>query len=349
MHRRILARLLSRSLCGLLLSLGSCGSVEDRPRVVVYVSADEYVARPILDRFEDETGIDVEVLYDTEATKTTGLVSRLIAERQRPRADLFWSSECFRMIELQEAGVLGRFPSEQVKRLNQGMPPAWCSTQDAWIALAPRARVIVYAPDRLEAGEVPDAWEQLVDPRWNGRLAMADPRFGTTGGHLGAMLAAWGSERYGRWLDGLVSNQVAVLTSGNAGVVEGVARGEFDLGMTDTDDVWAARERGLGVELVYPRHQSLTAPGGGTLLIPNTVGIIRGAANPDSAHALAEWLASAEVERLLEHSPSRNIPVRGDPGALEVPDPLQVELERAALQRVEALEAARRCGLLQAG
>ena len=178
---------------------------------------------------------------------------------------------------------------------------------------------------------------------------MADPRFGTTGGHLGAMQAAWGPERYGRWLDGLVANQIAVLTSGNAGVVEGVASGEFDLGMTDTDDVWAAREQGLAVELVYPRHEPGTVPGGGTLLIPNTVGIIRGAANPESAHALAAWLASPEVEGLLRDSPSRNIPIRSDPGALQVPDPLKVELERAALQRVEALEAARQRGLLQSG
>jgi len=132
-------------------------------------------------------------------------------------------------------------------------------------------------------------------------------------------------------------------------VVEGVASGEFDLGMTDTDDVWAARERGFSVELVYPRHEPGTVPGGGTLLIPNTVGIIRGAANPESAHALAAWLASTEVEGLLRDSPSRNIPIRSDPGALEVPDPLEVELERAALQRVEALENARQRGLLQAG
>jgi iron(III) transport system substrate-binding protein len=334
-------------LWGFALCALSCRPAEDPPRVVVYVSADDYVARPILDRFQNETGITVEALYDTEATKTTGLVSRLVAEQTRPRADLFWSSECFRMIELQEAGVLGRFPPDQMRALTEGIPSGWCSTEDAWVAVAPRARVIVYASDRLEQEDVPSTWEGLTDPRWNGRLAMADPRFGTTGGHFGAMHAAWGAERYGRWVDGLLDNDVAVLTSGNAGVVEGVSSGEFDLGMTDTDDVWAARERGLNVALIYPRHEPPSVPGGGTLLIPNTIGVINGAAHPESALALAQWLASPEVEQMLMESPSRNIPLRSDPGALAVPDPLQVELESASLQRAAALEAMRRRGLFE--
>ena len=347
-HRGLRPLLMLWGLCGLALCVMSCRPAEDRPRVVVYVSADEYVARPILDRFQNETGIMVDALYDTEATKTTGLVSRLLAERERPRADLFWSSECFRMIELQEAGLLGRFPPDEASAMTTGVSPAWCSSEDAWIAIAPRARVIVYAPDRVSADDVPSTWEGLVDPRWRGRLAMADPRFGTTGGHLGAMHAAWGSERYGRWLDGLQANEVALLTSGNAGVVEGVATGEFDLGMTDTDDVWAAREQGLAVELMYPRHEPASVSGGGTLLIPNTVGIIRGGPHPESALALARWLVSAEVERMLMESPSRNIPLRSDPGALAVPDPLKIELESASLQRTDALEAVRRRGLLEA-
>ena len=84
-----------------------CGATDDGPApVVVYVSADEAIARPIIKAFEERTGRRVLPVYDTEATKTTGLASRLIAERQRPRADLFWSSECFRTIELAADGLL---------------------------------------------------------------------------------------------------------------------------------------------------------------------------------------------------------------------------------------------------
>ena len=103
-----------------LMSLFSaCTRDDDTPHVVVYVSADEYVARPILELFEQRTGIEVRALFDTEATKTTGLVTRLHSEQARPRADLFWSSECFGMIQLQQQGVLGRFPVEQLEAMTK--------------------------------------------------------------------------------------------------------------------------------------------------------------------------------------------------------------------------------------
>ncbi|MEC8559431.1 MAG: ABC transporter substrate-binding protein [Planctomycetota bacterium] len=341
--------LLAPLVLGLVMQLAGCSGPEEGPEVVVYVSADEYVARPILDRFERDTGIRVRALYDTEATKTTGLVSRIRAERNRPQADLFWSSECFRMIELQQDGLLGRFPPASLERMNRTVPDAWCSSTGSWVAFAPRARVLVYAPDRLDPRELPGGWEALADPEWAGRVAMADPRFGTTAGHFGAMHVAWGEDRFTDWIAGLARNRTAVLRSGNAGVVEGVASGEYDLGMTDTDDVWAARSRGLGVDLVYLRHEADPVPRAGTLLIPNTVGLVSGGANPESARILAEWLASADVERLLMESPSRNIPLRLDPGELAVEDPLQVDLEAAATRLGPALDLAANGGLVGSG
>ena len=332
-----------------LMSLFSaCTRDDGTPHVVVYVSADEYVARPILELFEQRTGIEVRALFDTEATKTTGLVTRLHSEQARPRADLFWSSECFGMIQLQQQGVLGRFPAEQLEAMNQGVPDSWQSRSGGWVAFAPRARVLVYAPDRVDPKSLPGGWEALADPAWKGRLAMADPRFGTTGGHLGAMQAVWGAERFSQWVDGLVANDIRVLTSGNAGVVAGVVSGEFDLGMTDTDDVWAAQARGHSVALLYPRHAASEVSGGGTLLIPNTVGLIEDGPNPREALQLAAWLSSEEVERLLMETPSRNIPLRSDPGSLAVPDPLQVRFEEASALRTPALETARDLGLLEA-
>src|SRR5205814_8193953 len=74
--------------------------------VVIYCSVDEEFARPLLAEFEKQSGITVQARYDTEAGKTTGLVERLRAERNRPRADVFWSSEIFGTIELAGQGLL---------------------------------------------------------------------------------------------------------------------------------------------------------------------------------------------------------------------------------------------------
>ena len=77
----------------------------DQPTVVVYTSVDAVFARPIAERFEEETGIQVLLVPDTEETKSTGLLNRLIAERQRPRADVFWSGDPVRAAILKLEGV----------------------------------------------------------------------------------------------------------------------------------------------------------------------------------------------------------------------------------------------------
>ena len=318
----------------LFIGVAGCDSNEGAQPVVVYVSADESVARPILHAFEERTGIDVRPVFDTEATKTTGLASRLKAERDRPRADLFWSSECFRTIELDADGVLAPLEGAPFDEWMSQESGHWRGEEGRWFAFAPRARVLAYAPSRLTVEEVPGSWAELSDPRWRGRLAMADPRFGTTSGHLGALQAYWSAhaepERFDAWLDGLAANQVAILTSGNAGVVDGVASGEYALGMTDTDDVWAAQALGRDVALVYPRHADAGRAGGGTLLVPNTVARIKGSPNPEGAHALAAWLLSEEVEAMLAASSAHNIPLRTEAGPYAVDDPLEVDLEEAA-------------------
>lgn len=316
----------------------------DRPSVVVYVSADEAFARPILAEFERTSGVRVDAVFDTEATKTTGLANRLRAERDRPRADVFWSSENVQTILLAEEGVLAPASSEGLG----AWPAEHRDAQGRWYAFAARARVIVVARDRVPKEEWPTTWMELTQDRWAGRVAMADPRFGTTRTHMGVLATEW--ERrlmpgaFGAWLEGLGEQRVALLTSGNAGVVEAVASGQFDVGMTDTDDVWAAQARGMAVELIYPRHVEGDEPQGGTLLIPNTCALV---ARPttdasDRRHAIAlmEYLLSAEVERALLASDSRNIPLAPalaeEAKAWLPPDPLRVDWSRAAPAAEEA-------------
>jgi iron(III) transport system substrate-binding protein len=84
---------------------------KDHREVVVYTSLDKVFSQPILETFEKETGIKVLPVYDSEATKTTGLVNRLVAEKANPRADVFWNSETGRSIVLKQKGVLASYKS----------------------------------------------------------------------------------------------------------------------------------------------------------------------------------------------------------------------------------------------
>jgi len=76
--------------------------------VVIYTSLDKVFSQPVLDAFEKQTGIKVKAVYDSEATKTTGLVNRLIAEKDNARADVFWNSETGRTIVLKKKGGINK-------------------------------------------------------------------------------------------------------------------------------------------------------------------------------------------------------------------------------------------------
>jgi iron(III) transport system substrate-binding protein len=308
--------------------------VADERRVVAYVSADPQTAAPILEAFERSTGIRVEPLFDTEATKTTGLAERLRRESSRPRADVFWSSEPFAVEQLAVDGLLAPIDSPVLAN----HPERWRRHDGRWFAFAGRPRVIAYRPDRIAPEDLPRTWLDLGDPRWRGEVAMADPRFGTTRGHLGALAVGWGDEVFDSWLSRLAGNQVRLLPGGNAATVDAVVRGEVLLGFTDTDDVLASRDRGISIDAILPRHEKPGADGGGTLVVPNAAGVVAGAAHFDEAVSLVAFLASPEVERMLRASTARHQPVAHpeiadpDPEArrLDEPDPWRCSIEHVA-------------------
>ena len=313
---------------------------------MVYVSADDHLARQVIAVFEKETGINVEMAGDAEATKTTGQVQKLRDEKDNPQADVFWSNEIFMTITLAEEGVLAPYESPATA----DWPAAFRDPENHWYGFAGRARVIGYAPDRVAPDEVPQTWRDLADPRLKGRIVMADPRFGTTGGHLGAMKTYWDqTETPGYYEDtflpSLARNDVRIIPSGNAGVIRAVVGGEADLGLTDTDDIWAAQARGQNVDLVYPSHGTKeNTHGQGTLLIPNTIALIAGGPNPKSAGRFIDFMLSEQVERMIAETDSHNVPLR--PGLADsypeyaVPDPLVIDYAKAAAARVAAVNSA---------
>ncbi|MFK7759932.1 MAG: extracellular solute-binding protein [Phycisphaerales bacterium] len=282
-------------------------SESQSPSVVLYTSTDDEFARLIARAFTDETGIVVKLVGDTEATKTTGLVARLKAESSNPSADVWWSSEPFGTIDLTNARVLQTGALDGI--VSDDWPTALHDPDWSWLGFASRARVIAYASDRVESP--PTTLRELAQQDWKGRIGMARPQFGTTRGHMGILASRWGLGEFERWVTQLKSNNIR-LYDGNASVVRAIAMGEIDVGLTDTDDVWSGQRNGWKVDCVYeafdPPMLTSTLASFGPTLLPNTVGIVSGAPNPEHAKRLARFLVSDRVETLLAESESRNLP-----------------------------------------
>ena len=167
-----------------------CGR-SDRPReVTAYVSADRPFSEPIMQEYERRSGVRVNVVYDTEETKSTGLANRLLAEKGRPQADVFWSNEPVRTLVLKARGVLAPYQSPSA----QGLGDAFKDPEGFWTGFSARLRVIVYNTNTVTADTAPRSVFDLADPRWKGQVAIADPRFGSTSFHVAALYAeSWRS------------------------------------------------------------------------------------------------------------------------------------------------------------
>ncbi|MFG0257951.1 MAG: extracellular solute-binding protein [Phycisphaerales bacterium JB043] len=291
--------------------LVSCtGARSSGEEVVLYSSADDAVARELVNAFESASGIRVRMVGDTEATKTTGLVQRLRTERGAPRADVFWSSEIFQTIRLADESLFEPHDGPEARARSE----MWVDPQGRWHAFGNRARVLVWNTDVFSQDDAPNTFRQLVHRSLRGRLVMADPRFGTTRGHMGVLHALWGPRVLAALFTGLGGNDIRLL-DGNASVVEAVAYGEAHIGITDTDDVWSGLRNGWPIGMSWLRHDAGdqgSGPRMGTLVIPNTVARVRGGPNPENASILAEFLLSAQTESLLAQSDSRHNPVRAD-------------------------------------
>ncbi|MES2598327.1 MAG: extracellular solute-binding protein [Verrucomicrobiota bacterium] len=294
----------------ILLALAGC----DRPAapggtVVLYSSIDDTYARMACREFEGETGIHVDLVTDSEAAKSTGLVQRLIAEKAKPVADVFWSGDPMRAFKLEVAGV-GRIAATS--------GPA-------------RVRVIVYNTKLVAADQVPRRVADLAGPEAAKRACMANPLFGSTSLHAAALLQMMGAEKAGAFFIEFVRNGGRMLAS-NGEVKRRVSSGEFAFGLTDSDDVAVALGEGKPVGFVVPDQDEGDV---GAVLVPAVPVVIHGAPHAEVAERLAAWLAGERMQQVLAESDAEFLPGSSDVKAVLK----HLKLERGALKAAAAMTA----------
>jgi iron(III) transport system substrate-binding protein len=242
-----------------------------RSQVIAYCAQDQVYAESIFNDFEKQTGIKVRAVFDSEAVKTVGLANRLLAERNHPQCDVFWGNEEMRTRQMAAQGVFRE--------------------TNGWAAFGYRSRRLVINTNMLPVASAPHSLLELTNAQWHGKVALAYPQFGTTGTQFHALRQLWGAERWENWCRALAANKLLVV-DGNSVVVKLVGKGEASIGLTDSDDIGEGQSNGLPI-VPLPINEE-------TLLIPNTVGIVRNAPHSDPAEKLFAFLQRPEVaERLI--------------------------------------------------
>ena len=283
----------------LLLSVKVCSAGNE---VVIYSSEDKIFSEPVLQAFEKKTGIKVRAIYDTEETKSTGLANRLIAEKDNPQADVFWSGEPVRPVLLKIKGLTTPYVSSAAADI----PKIYKDTEGHWTGFSARARIILYNSNLVSMDERPLSIFDLAKPRWRGQVAIANPLFGTTSIHMSALFIILGDEKAMKFLNDLKANGVKIVSS-NSEVRRLVARGEVKVGITDTDDANVAIKEGSPVKVVFPDQSTI-----GTLIMPNMVCLIKDSTNQENGKKLIDYLVSSEVEKSLAFAMCAQMPLRYD-------------------------------------
>ena len=277
-------------------------------RVVVYSAQDEDYATPVLNDLGSKLGLSVAPKFDTEATKSVGLVTELLEEVRRPRCDVHWNNEPLGTIRLFRKGVYAPYVSPE----DDNYLPTTIPTRGTIHPFAERVRVLLVNTRLVPEGERPRGLLELTAATWKGRVAMAKPQFGTTATQAACLFEAIGPEAAKAFYLGLKANGVQIV-AGNKAVALAVSRGDAAVGLTDSDDAMLEALAGKEVVIVVPdREPSAQHPRLGALYLPNTLAVVNGGPNPEGAQKLIDLLLSQDAERKLAEGGGYQLPLRRD-------------------------------------
>lgn len=242
-------------------------------------------------RFTEETGIAVNVIKG----KSDELIERLKREGESTQADLFITADAGRLHRAKEENLLTAVTNEQTLA---NVPENLRDSDHQWIGLTKRARVLVYAKDRVNEEEL-STYEDLTDPRWAGRILVRSSENIYNQSLLASMIALEGEEAALEWARGLVANFARDPQGNDRDQAKAVVAGEGDvaimntyylgkmLNSSDPEEVRVAESVGL----FFPNQETT-----GTHVNVSGAGIVRAAKHPEAAEALLLYLTSEAAQ-----------------------------------------------------
>lgn len=276
-------------LCALLLPLSGCRreapeetalAPAEEDRLVVYTSHKEEVYGPIIKEFEERTGVWVEVVNGG----TNELLERIAKERDHPGCDVMFGGgveslqlyeDCFQPYTTSAAGLL-----------NPGIRPQG----DLWTPFSSLPVVLIYNTRLVAPGEL-TGWADLLDSRWRGKIAFADPAVsGSSYTAAITMLLCLEGDLWDR-LDAFQENLGGKVIEDSGQVVTAVDTGSCWVGVTLEETALKRQSQGANIAIVYPTE--------GTSNLPDGTALVTGARHEENAKAFLDFVQSADVQALV--------------------------------------------------
>jgi iron(III) transport system substrate-binding protein len=265
---------------------GGCGGgfSPGEDDLVVYSGREEELIGPLIERFEEQSGIDVAVRYANSAE----LAATLAEEGSESPADAFWAQDPGSLGAVENEGLLGSLPADLLERV-----PARLRDPDGhWVGVSGRVRVIAYNTDAVGEEDVPDSVDAVANPRWRGKVGIAPPN-ASFQAFVSAMRLERGDEETRLWLDRVKENEPRFYEN-NIAILEALAEGEIELGLVNHYYLSLVKAENPDA----PVENHFLSPGDvGALVSVAGAGVIEGTDKGAEAERFLRFLLSQDGQR----------------------------------------------------
>ncbi len=269
-------------------------STNDNQVVNIYTARHYEADTTLFQNFTKQTGIKVNVV----SGKAEELIERLKREGQNTEADLFITVDGGVLNAAKEAAVLQSIVSEQI---NANVPSNLRDVDNHWVGLATRARVIVYAKDRVQPEQL-STYEALTSDQWKGKVLVRSSTSLYNQSLLASFIAIEGEKMAEDWAKGIVTNLAKKPEGGDRDQAKAIAAGVGDLAIMNTyyvglmhhsadpEEVKVAQQLGV----FFPNQQTT-----GTHINISGIGLTKYSKNKENALRLIEYLTAPEAQSEL--------------------------------------------------
>lgn len=262
-----------------------CAQALQAAEVNIYSARGEDLIKPALDRFTEETGIEVNLITEN----ADALIRRIELEGANSPADVLLTVDAGRLHRARQANLFQPIASDV---LESRVPAFYRDPDNLWFGLSLRSRVIMYARDSVSQDSI-SRYEDLADPRWRNEICVRSSSNIYNQSLVASMIAHHGVEAAEQWAEGLVANFARPPQGGDRDQIRAVAVGQCELAVANTyylagmltsgvqDDVDVANR----IAVLWPNQN-----GRGAHMNVSGAGVLRNAPNRDNAVRLLEFL-----------------------------------------------------------
>lgn len=271
---------------GAALILSGCGSTpadKDEGDLVIYAGRDEGLISPLIKAFEQDSGINVDVRY----AETPQFASTILIEGDKSPADVFLSQDAGALGALSKEGLLKKLPEDITGAVFEN----YTSSDDTWVGVTGRARVIAYDGEKLDADEVPGIVEAFTADEWKGKVGFP-PGNASFQSFITGFRVAKGDAAAKAWLKGMADNDLQKYEKNDL-VLEAINEGSLEIGLIN-HYYWYQLATEVGTENMRAQIKFADPGDPGALVNVTGAGILSD--HPD-AQTFVEYLISEAGQR----------------------------------------------------